>query len=59
MEKELEKLADLEFEYNIARITKQSEEIIKMAKGKYTRQLNKVLRMQKNEEILSDKAQEE
>lgn len=56
MEKELEKLADLEFEYNIARITKQSEEIIKMAKGKYTRQLNKVLRMQKNEEILSDKA---
>ena len=59
MEKELEKLADLEFEYNVARITKQSEEIIKMAKGEYTRQLNKVLRMQKNEEILSDKAQEE
>lgn len=59
MEKELEKLADLEFEYNVARITKQSEEIIKMTKGKYTRQLNKVLRMQKNEEILSDKAQEE
>lgn len=53
MEKELEKLADLEFEYNLARITKQSPEIIKVAKGKYTKQLNKLLRKQQCEELLN------
>ena len=58
MDKELEKLGDLEFEYNIAKLTKQSEEVIKLARGKYKRQLDKVLKMQKDERI-SDKAQKE
>ena len=53
MEKEMqEKLADLEFEYYVARISKQDEDIIKQAKSKYKRQLNKVLRMQKNKEFV-------
>lgn len=47
LDKEQEKLADLEFEYNIARITDQPQEIKILAKGKYIRQLNKVLRLQK------------
>ena len=47
LDKEQEKLADLEFEYNIARITKQDEDIISSAKGKYIKQLNKVLKLQK------------
>lgn len=49
MDKELQKLADLEWEYNIAKMTKQDEDIIIIAKGKYIRQLNKVLRLQKAE----------
>lgn len=53
MEKEMqEKLADLEFEYYVARISKQDEDIIKQAKSKYKRQLNKVLKMQKNKEFV-------
>lgn len=44
---EQRKLADLEFEYNIARMSNQDEEIIRQAKGRYRRQLNKVLRLQK------------
>ena len=52
MEKEMqERLADLEFEYYVARISKQDEDIIKQAKSKYKRQLNKVLKMQKNKEF--------
>lgn len=52
MEKEMqERLADLEFEYYVARISKQDEDIIKHAKSKYKRQLNKVLKMQKNKEF--------
>jgi len=47
MDKEIRKLEDLEWEYKIAIITKQDEDIITLAKGKYIRQLNKVLRMQK------------
>ena len=47
-----EKLADLEFEYYVARISKQDEDIIKQAKSKYKRQLNKVLKMQKNKEFV-------
>ena len=47
LDKEQDKLADLEFEYNIARITKQDEDIISSAKGKYIKQLNKVLKLQK------------
>ena len=47
LDKEIRKLEDLEFEYNIARITDQPEEIKILAKGKYVRQLNKVLRLQK------------
>ena len=57
--KEQQKLADLEFEYNIARLSDQSEEIIRQAKGKYIRQLNKVLRLQKissNEQKQEDSA---
>ena len=53
MEKEMqERLADLEFEYYVARISKQDEDIIKQAKSKYTRQLNKVVKMQKNKEFV-------
>ncbi len=53
MEKEMqERLADLEFEYYVARISKQDEDIIKQAKSKYKRQLNKVLKMQKNKEFV-------
>ena len=49
MEKEMqERLADLEFEYYVARISKQDEDIIKQAKSKYTKLLNKVVKMQKN-----------
>lgn len=44
--KEFEKLSDLEFEFNIARLSGQSEEIIKKAKAKYFRQLNKVRKLQ-------------
>ena len=54
--KEQQKLADLEFEYNIARLSDQSEEIIRQAKGKYIRQLNKVLKLQK---ISSNKQKQE
>ena len=57
--KEQQKLADLQFEYNIARLSDQSEEIIRQAKGKYIRQLNKVLRLQKmrsNEQKQEDSA---
>lgn len=46
MDKEWEKLQDLEFEYNIARLSGQEEEIVKEAKAKYTRQLNKVRKLQ-------------
>lgn len=53
MEKEMqEKLADLEFEYYVARVSKQDEDIIKQAKSKYKRQLNKVVKMQKNKEFV-------
>lgn len=44
---EQRKLADLEFEYNIARMSNQDEEIIRQAKGRYRRQLNKVLKYQR------------
>ena len=46
MDKEWEKLMELEFEYNIARLSGQEEEIVKKAKAKYTRQLNKVKKLQ-------------
>ena len=53
MEKEMqERLADLEFEYYVAKVSKQDEDIIKHAKSKYKRQLNKVLKMQKNKEFV-------
>lgn len=42
IDKEMEKLEDLEFEYNMARLSRQDEEIIKLAKGKFLRQVNKV-----------------
>ncbi len=57
--KEQQKLADLEFEYNIARLSDQSEETIRQAKGRYRRQLNKVLGLQKmrsNEQKQEDSA---
>lgn len=60
MEKELEKLEDLEFEYNVARLSRQSEEVIRLAKGKYRRQLKKILKMQKEaDDEISNKTQEE
>ena len=37
LEKELEKLDDLEFEYKLAVLTKQDEDIIKFAKAKLLR----------------------
>ena len=40
--KELEKLNDLEFEYKLAVLTKQEEDIIKFAKAKLTKQAKKV-----------------
>ena len=53
MEKEMqERLADLEFEYYVARISKQDEDIIKQAKSKYTKLLNKIIKMQKNKEFV-------
>lgn len=55
--KEEKKLADLEFEYNIARISKQDEDIISSAKGKYIKQLNKVLRYKKT--VLLNKKNED
>jgi len=51
MDKELEKLADLEFEYKITKLyySDDKEKMI-LAKGKYIRQLNKVKKMQEKEE---------
>ena len=45
-DKELEKLKDLEFDLNVARLSRQDEDIIKLAKGKYMKQVNKVLKLQ-------------
>lgn len=50
MEKELEKLKDLEFEYNLARLTKQDKQVITLSKLKYENQLNKVLKLQKEQD---------
>lgn len=52
IDKEMEKLEDLEFEYNMARLSRQDEEIIKLAKGKFLRQVNKVRKIR---EIASNK----
>ena len=49
LKKEFEKLEDLEFEYNIARLSRQDEEIIKNAKMKYMKQANKVKKLQETE----------
>lgn len=49
LKKEFEKLEDLEFEYNIARLSRQDEEIIKNAKMKYMKQANKVKKLQEIE----------
>lgn len=51
MDKELEKLSDLEFEYNIARLTKQKKEIIEEAKQKYLEQTKKVMEIEKQQEM--------
>ncbi len=45
-DKELEKLKDLEFDLNVARLSRQDEDIIKLAKAKYRMQYNKVLKLQ-------------
>lgn len=47
MDKEIQKLADLEFEWKVAVITKQDEDIIKIAKAKFIRQYNKVFKVPK------------
>ena len=46
LDKEWEKLQELECEYSIARLSGQEEEIVKKAKINYTRQLNKVKKLQ-------------
>ena len=46
-EEEMKKLRDLEFDFNIALLSRQEPEIIKLAKGKYLKQINKVRKMQK------------
>ena len=47
MDKEMQKLANLEFDYKVAVITKQDEDIIKIAKAKFTKQYNKVFKASK------------
>ena len=47
MDKEYQKLADLEWEYWVATKIIKDEDIIKLAKGKYMKQLNKVVKAQK------------
>lgn len=47
MDKEMQKLADLEFEWKVAVITKQDEDIIKIAKAKFIKQYNKVFKVSK------------
>ena len=49
MDKEMQKLADLEFEWKVAIITKQDEDIIKIAKAKFTKQYNKVFKVPKTD----------
>ena len=49
MDKEIQKLADLEFEWKVAVITKQDEDIIKIAKAKFIRQYNKVFKVPKTD----------
>lgn len=49
MDKEIQKLADLEFEWKVAVITKQDEDIIKIAKAKFTKQYNKVFKVLKTD----------
>ena len=49
MDKEIQKLADLEFEWKVAVITKQDEDIIKIAKAKFIRQYNKVFKAPKTD----------
>lgn len=46
LDKEWEKLEDLEFEYNIARLARLDEDVIKLAKAKYMKQVNKVRKLQ-------------
>ena len=53
LEKELEKLDDLEFEYKLAVLTKQDEDIIKFAKAKLLKQakvVDKLSQMVSNEQ---------
>lgn len=47
--KEMQKLADLEFEWKVAVITKQDEDIIKIARGKFIKQYNKVFKALKTD----------
>lgn len=49
MDKEMQKLTDLEFDYKVAVITKQDEDIIKIAKAKFTKQYNKVFKAPKTD----------
>lgn len=45
-DKEFEKLKDLEFDLNLARLSGQEEEIIRKIKSQYTKQYNKVRKLQ-------------
>ena len=49
LDKEYEKLADLEFEYNISKLYGDYQQQI-VAKGKYMRQLNKYKKLLKESE---------
>ena len=49
MDKEMQKLADLEFDYKATIITKQDEDIIKIAKAKFIKQYNKVFKAPKTD----------
>lgn len=62
MKDEYKKLVDLEFEYNIARLSCQEEDVIRKAKGRYIRQLHKVIKnqsLESNNEEIHNKTQEE
>lgn len=49
MDKEMQKLTDLEFEWKVVIITKQDEDIIKIAKAKFIKQYNKVFKVSKTD----------
>lgn len=45
--KDMEKVADLEFEWKVAILTKQDEDVIKLAKLKFIKEYNKLFKVSK------------